>query len=112
MEKIRIGKDIVGRWNILTNHQVVALEGRDLTLELKSPVGEVMVLPLVIEGVNTIVFTFHGIDQKNMGTYSLTLWENKGKVGQTAVDKIQAFTLVADTEKECTNGESQGCNCQ
>ena len=41
MKHIRIGKDISLRWAITTDGAAIPLEGRDLTLEMKSPIGKV-----------------------------------------------------------------------
>lgn len=100
MKKIRIGKDITARWKITTNGEAASLAGRDLTLYMREPNGKGRTLDFSVEGGNVVVFTYHGIEQKNLGVYSLTLWENKGKIGQTAVDQTKAFQLVANTDEE------------
>ena len=100
MRKIRIGKDIYFTWQILTNKEPVPLEGRDLKLMLKNPLGRFLDFHFEIYQGNKLKFTFHGTDHKHLGTYSLTLWENYGKEGQTAVDMCEAFRLVAPTCEE------------
>ena len=35
-----------------------------------------------------------------LGVHGITLWENKGEDGQTAVDISYAFALVRTTEEE------------
>ena len=100
MRKIRIGKDIYFTWQILTNKEPVPLEGRDLKLMLKNPLGRFLDFHFEIYQGNKLKFTFHGTDHKHLGTYSLTLWENYGKEGQTAVDMCEAFRLVATTCEE------------
>lgn len=98
MKKIRIGKDIEVRWNILTNGQAEALTGRNLSLEIANRWGRKGCR--FTTDSNTVVFTFRGREQTKIGEYSLTLWENKGLNGQTCVDACQAFELV-----ECTCAE-------
>lgn len=96
MNKIRIGKDFDVRWSILTNGEVIDLAGRDLLLEVYPPFHEKIVLPFNIEG-NTIIANISPDIQTSAGVYSLTLWENYGKDGQTAVDSCQAFALVSSS---------------
>lgn len=99
MKHIRIGKDISLRWAITTDGAAIPLEGRDLTLEMKSPIGKVIILPFRIEG-NVLTITYYGYEQTVVGEYSLTLWENKGKQGQNVVDAIRAFKLVRTSPEE------------
>ena len=99
MKHIRIGKDICLKWTITTDGAAVPLEGRDLTLELKSPIGKVIILPFQIGG-NVLTMTYYGYEQTVVGEYSLTLWENKGKSGQNVVDAIRAFKLVRTSPEE------------
>lgn len=102
MKRIRIGKDIEIRWPILTNGEQVALEGRDLHLILHLP--SCMEIPVQFEPQgNVAVFTISGNMQKQMGVYRLTMWENKDKSGQTAVDYCDAFELVPTTCMEGGN---------
>lgn len=93
MDKIRIGKDIAIKWSILTNGIPQSLEGRDLLLVLADPFGNCSTPAFSVDG-NTVSLTYRGTEQRILGTYRLTLWENYGKPGQTAVDACQAFTLV------------------
>ena len=108
MRHIRIGKDISMRWSILTDGAAVPLEGRDITLEMKSPIGKVISIPYSIEG-NVLTITYYGYEQTVVGEYSLTLWENKGKQGQNVVDAIRAFKLVRTSpeEEDFTGGDLQ-----
>lgn len=99
MKHIRIGKDISLRWAITTDGAAIPLEGRNLTLEMKSPIGKVIILPFRIEG-NVLTSTYYGYEQTVVGEYSLTLWENKGKPGQNVVDAIRAFKLVRTSPEE------------
>lgn len=99
MRHIRIGKDIRLQWTITTDGAAVPLEGRDLTLEMKSPIGKVIILPYRLDG-NVLTITYYGYEQTVVGEYSLTLWENKGKQGQNVVDAIRAFKLVRTSPEE------------
>lgn len=99
MRHIRIGKDIRLRWAITTDGAAIPLEGRDLTLEMKSPIGKVIILPYRVDG-NVLTMTYYGYEQTVVGEYSLTLWENKGKPGQNVVDAIRAFKLVRTSPEE------------
>lgn len=99
MRHIRIGKDIRLQWTITTDGAAIPLEGRDLTLEMKSPIGKVIILPYRVDG-NVLTITYYGYEQTVVGEYSLTLWENKGKQGQNVVDAIRAFKLVRTSPEE------------
>lgn len=107
MRKIRIGKDIAIRWAILTNGSAESLVGRDLKLHVASSFHAPRELPISIcaDTPNVLESVFRGVDQKKTGKYRLTLWENFGKDGQTAVDCCDAFTLV-DTTCEEADGDS------
>jgi hypothetical protein len=48
---------------------------------------------------NIVQFRFKGTEQRMLGKYIVTVWENYGKEGQTAVD-FWAFHLVPDTFSE------------
>ena len=104
MIKKRIGKDLTFRWSILTNGDAKPLDGRDFRLELKTPRRDVRVLDFSIDGIK-IIFRITPDIQEATGVYSLTLWENYGKDGQTVVDICKAFQLV-----DCTSKES-ACGC-
>lgn len=105
MKKIRIGKDINLRWEILTNGEKVSLENRDLKLELVTPLRTRIDLPFVTS-FNIIEAKYRGVDQKQYGTYRMTLWENYQKDNQTVVDCCNAFQLVGSTceENDGTSG--------
>lgn len=97
--KNRIGKTFQCKWAITTNGEPTSLEGRDLTLMLIDPMGISTKVQFTIERENTISFTFQGKDQKKLGKYMLSLYENKDKLNQTVVD-VDAFILVDYTYKE------------
>ena len=102
MRRIRFGKDIAIKWAITTNGEDVSLVGRDLKLLLIDPNGREIEMDFTVGGENgnELTFSFFGIKHTCTGTYRLTLWENYHKVGQTAVDKTNAFRIVATTDLE------------
>ena len=99
MKRIRIGKDISMRWEITTDGVAIPLDGRDLTVEIKSPFGIENNIPYRVDG-NILIMTYYGYEQKRTGEYSITLWEKKGKPGQNVVDVIRAFKLVETSQEE------------
>lgn len=109
LQLIRIGKDISIEWSILTNGIAIPLEGRNLVLELTTPVLKKIILPINI-AQNTILAKFPAKEQKALGVYSLTLWENLGMEEQTCVDKCKAFKLVSRTCEE-PSCEIENNNC-
>ena len=109
MKSIRIGKDISVRWAILTNGQPISLEGRDLKLVLTNPLKRTTEPDFTVSG-NEVSATIQGTEQKYLGSYSLTLWENYGKQRQTAIDACEAFRLVATTCQE--GGTDEGLDTE
>lgn len=99
LQKIRIGKDISIEWYILTNGIALSLEEKELKLEITTPLLKKIALPITVSG-NRINAEFPAKLQKATGVYSLTLWENIGKKGQTCVDRCSAFSLVSRTCQE------------
>ncbi len=104
MKQIRIGKDITVRWPILTNGNPASLTGRNLKLRLHTPTGQQKDIDFSTSG-HQVEFVYRGIEQRSEGVYSLTLWENFGLPGQTAVDACKAFKLVSST---CCEGGGNG----
>ena len=95
MQRIRIYKDLKIQWKVLTNKEALPLEGRDLTFEIVNKFERVS-FPFSVEG-NLLTADFPGTAHKSLGDYWVTLWENKGKEGQTLVDSCAGFTLVSTT---------------
>lgn len=93
MKKIRIGKDILLRWNLGQD-----LSGRELTLEVKQPY-RVTILPHEVAG-SVITAVWHGTDHHHCGPITLTLWENYGELNQAVADVVRAFALVPSTADE------------
>lgn len=104
---IRVGKDISLVWTILTEGMPEPLEGRELRLDVTDPSGAVTTVPFSVTE-NKVGFSLYGKDLAKTGAYTLTLWENKGKEGQTAVDCVSAFRLVENTLLE--DDEEEGSN--
>lgn len=106
MESKRIGKDLRLIWrDIKTNGEFVSLNGRDLKLIMTDPKGCQIEMPLTVVDDYNVESHFYGTDHKHLGNYKLTLWENYGKRGQTALDRTMAFRLVASTELERSDDE-------
>lgn len=103
MQKIRIGKDIRVRWRILTNGADAPLEDRDLRLEIVDFYDR-RAHDFRIEGGNIVVFVFAGPEQRHLGRHTFTLWENRGKEGQTVVDSCSGVELVPTTCREACGG--------
>ena len=55
---------------------------------------------------NIISFVLRGTSFHALGTYTLTLWMNKSKKGQTMLDKRDAFALVRYTDQEEDSDDS------
>lgn len=106
MEKKRIGKTLKIRWAILTGGEPESLAGRDLTLEISSGNRVRTTLSFVADG-NVAEFVFEGSEQRYVGPYTVTMWENLGKEGQTVVDRCDAFCLVARSCEEVESGSAE-----
>lgn len=106
MEKKRIGKTLKIRWAILTGGEPEPLAGRDLTLEISSGNRVRTTLSFVADG-NVAEFVFEGSEQRYVGPYTVTMWENLGKEGQTVVDRCDAFCLVARSCEEVEIGSAE-----
>ena len=94
------------RWAILTGGEPEPLAGRDLTLEISSGNRVRTTLSFVADG-NVAEFVFEGSEQRYVGPYTVTMWENLGKEGQTVVDRCDAFCLVARSCEEAESGSAE-----
>ena len=103
MQKIRIGKDIRVSWRILTNGADAPLADRDLHLEV-ADFYDRRAHDFRIEEGNRVVFVFAGSEQRHLGRHTFTLWENRGKEGQTVVDSCDGIELVPTTCREVSCG--------
>lgn len=108
--KIRRGKDITIRLSVLTNGKEESLHGRNLILQLVTPLKNILKIDFTVED-NVVVANFLGSEQKHLGHYDLTLWENIGEKGQTVMDICDAFELVAKTCQEDA-AKTDGLNLQ
>lgn len=107
MEAIRIGNDIVVRWDIFRNGAPAELEKiDDLAIVLSCRGEQRRITDYLIED-NTLVFTFYGRDQKKTGAYTLTYIENESRTGMYTKDEVDAFILVDSSAK----AGSDGCQC-
>lgn len=112
MRLIRIGKDINISWEIFrttdSGREPYALDVRDCSLRLVSPVGKILVEDFTIDG-NVITWVFRGRDQRHTGEYSLELVQREGKDGMLTVDTCAAFKLVPysclEGEDDCIQGD-------
>ena len=86
-------------WTITTNGEAQSLEGRDLTLVLIHPRGQKEELDFTTAN-NVVSFTWQGDDQKELGPYSLILYENYGIANQRRVDIHYFLDLIPWSEKE------------
>lgn len=106
MKNRRIGKDLRLLWkNIKTNGEFVSLNGRDLTLIMTDPKGGKTEMQMAVVDDYNVETHYYGKDHKHLGIYMLTLWENYGKIGQTALDRKNAFRLVPTTDLERDDDE-------
>lgn len=94
------------RWSILSGGTPEPLTGRDLTLEISSGNRVRATLPFVADG-NVAEAVFQGTDQRYVGPYTVTMWENLGKEGQTVVDRCDAFCLVSRSCEEAKDGSDE-----
>ena len=93
MKTFRIGNEIQVRWPILTNGDEIPLTGRNLKLFLSDDTGRKKEVVFDTED-NYVYFTYSPLEQKHVGVYFLTLFEDMGTERQLCVDTC-AFRLVA-----------------
>ena len=104
MQRIRIGNDIAIEWTITRLGSEEGLEGKDLSLSIRTPRGRTPVEEYLVEG-STLRFSFPGKDQALAGCYGLLLQINAGKESMTTVEACKAFMLVEDS---CGCGAEEG----
>lgn len=93
-EKLSHWQTLKIRWGILTGGKSEPLSGRDLRLEIAT--GSRFRRNVPFEADDSVAeFLFQGSEQRYVGAYTLTMWENRGKENQTVVDRCDAFCLVA-----------------
>ena len=104
MRRIRFQKDINVKWKILVNGLETDITGFDLNLELTDAYERTRnIEDFTINNGNEIEFTLYGVNLTTLGKYTVTLWLNKGKAGQSVLDHRDIFQLV-----KYTNQESEG----
>lgn len=111
MIKIRLGNDIPSVWKFYTKdgdtRTPYIIEGKDVQIIMTDAFGAKTKVRPTITG-NSASWTFYGKDQKKLGAYTFTFFENFGAVGMKALDKIQPFHLVAEQEV-IESGTVGGC---
>lgn len=105
MKNIRIGNDIVVTWSISRDGAPFSLEGKDVTIYLKTPFKKEKVEDFSITG-NRVKWTFFGKMQKSIGKYSLELVVNEDAEGMITTDVCNFVNLVSCSCKE--GGEDEG----
>lgn len=98
MKSKRIENDLHVAWTITTNGEATSLEGRELTLSMRSALGWQQVTDFSVKG-NVVSFLFRGADQKVTGVYLLKLQETTGGIMRT-IDVCKAFQLVTHSYQE------------
>lgn len=86
-------------WTITTNGEAQSLEGRDLTLMLVRPRGQMEPMEFTTAG-NVVSFTWQGKAQKELGRYGLILYENYGKPNQLRVDIHKFLELIPWSDRQ------------
>ena len=99
MKKIRIGKEFSVRWGLVLNGLPAELDKMDVKVVLTLPFGNKKELSYTADR-NILVIPVGRNVQPMTGAYSLSLWINKDKDGQTVVDCSPAFCLVSSTDEE------------
>ena len=92
MKDLRIGNDINVKWSIYAEGAPFSLEGKEISLYLRTPYGKKEVTP-VVEG-NAVLWTFFGKDQKHTGKHSLELVINEDAEGMVTTDACDFVNLV------------------
>lgn len=101
---IRKGNDIVIEWTVnRKDGSPYDLTGRDLHLYYSVRYYQMAVEDFSVEG-NVVKWTFHGKDQQYIGSYTVTLEENRGVDCMHTVDVCDAFALVSRSCKEIDGG--------
>ncbi len=97
MIKIRIGKDI--RFELVSYLYQIDWLLNDYTFTLITPSKKEIELPFVIVN-DKLVASYLGIEQKELGNYTITIWVNRNKKGQTVKDWTNFFKLCPYTEDD------------
>ena len=100
MKTTRIGKDLYFTWKIKSSCSSEPLKGKDVKVVLIDPQNNKTDIKDIFVDGDTIQWAFYGKDQQRAGIYGLTLWVNKGQIGQNVLDQKYAFELVTSTDQE------------
>ncbi len=96
--KKRIGNDITFTWRIFRKdgeaRTAEDFEGKDVVVELISPLQRPVEIEDVSISTGVVTFTFKGKAQKVLGSYTAVLSENRGEDGMVTIDTVEAVTLV------------------
>lgn len=103
MNRIRIGKEFTVRWSVTVNGGDSELASFDFTVLMQYPSKRNLKMDFTIDG-NDIVIPINRDLQTEIGKYTLELWANKDKEGQSVIDYCDAFSLVP---RSCMENESQ-----
>lgn len=111
MKSIRIGNDIDILWGIFTgdglDEQPYDMTGKDISLYAQTRASDIFEVVEFEIDKHIIKWRFKGKEQRTIGTYMLTLVENKGKDDMHTVDICKAFALVAEScQATCDCGDS------
>ena len=94
MKDIRIGNDILVTWELSRNGEIFSLEGKAVSVYLKSAFERTKLTDFTVSG-NIVFWTFFGKDQKRNGIYSLELVINEGSNGMITTDACDFVRLVS-----------------
>ena len=107
MKNYRIGNTITVKWTLKTEDgSPYALDAQSIELYATSPNHKTKIKDFTTSN-NVLTWIFGGDDQKYLGPYTLTLVQNRGKVGMVTVDSCDAFCLV---QWSCLSGGSDSPN--
>ena len=112
MKSIRIGNDISFVWRFYTKNGCARLpyviQDKNIKVIIADSFGTT-IEPSFTKQDNEVHFSFLGKDQRIIGEYTLTLFENAGELGMKAIDKITPFRLVSKQERAIIDNGEQVC---
>lgn len=91
------------RWSVTVNGGDSELSSFDFTVLMQYPSKRKLKMDFTIDG-NDIVIPVNRDLQTEIGKYTLELWANKDKEGQSVIDYCDAFSLVP---RSCMENKSQ-----
>ena len=94
MKTYRIGNSITIKWTLKTEDgSPYILNAENTELYATVPNHKIKIEDFTVND-NVLTWIFGGDEQKFFGPYTLTLVQNRGKVGMVTVDSCDAFNLV------------------